>query len=146
VSKSPRQPAKQGRSRRRTRPKPAKKRDDRDKLGRFLPGMSGNPNGRPRLSKGVLALRAALEEIETELDGMPVMAVALRLREMAMKGGAQEMRLYLQARFGLPKMVDVPEGMGEATGVESTEYRVRFKSKAPVTPEAPEPNGSEQLQ
>jgi len=44
---------------------PVKQEENRNELGRFKEGMSGNPNGRPKGS-AIQVLKEALEEVETE--------------------------------------------------------------------------------
>lgn len=62
--------------------------------GRFAPGVSGNPGGRP---KRLLAIETALHEAH---DAAKVLAVIDRLHGMAVRGNVQAARLYLDRVVG----------------------------------------------
>lgn len=62
--------------------------------GRFAPGTSGNPGGRPRR---LLDLEAALQEAH---DASTVLAVIEKLRAMALRGNVQAAKVYLDRVAG----------------------------------------------
>jgi len=68
--------------------------DNRDAEGRFRPGVSGNPGGRP---KGLRVLEEALEESR---DADHVLAVVDQLRTLALEGDVQAARVYLDRMLG----------------------------------------------
>ena len=66
---------------------------NRTENGRFRPGTSGNPNGRPRSLPSIEA------EIR-ELHGPQVLGVLEKLREMALAGDVAASKLYLDRVLG----------------------------------------------
>jgi len=73
---------------------------NRDSEGRFLPGASGNPGGRPRK---LAELDPVLDEHRSPEN---VRAVLAKLRELALAGDIQAMRLYLDKVFPTLKRLE----------------------------------------
>ncbi len=99
-------------------------------MGKFQPGQSGNPAGRPRGSGQVKTkdIRQRLKElIAVELDGLPELLSQLEPKDRA--------TLIVQlARFVLPRVADMTAAAlvdeEDPTGAEMFEELDRFGSKA----------------
>ena len=77
--------------------------DGRDEQGRFLPGTSGNPGGRP---KGSVSLATALQRelLRRQESGQAgIEAVAARLVDLALQGDLRAVREIGDRLDGKPK-------------------------------------------
>lgn len=83
---------------------------ERDDSGRWLPGHSPNPSGRPR---GSVSITAALKrELEREIEGRTCAErIAARLVELALEGNLRAIQECLTRCDGMPIRADgVEEG------------------------------------
>jgi len=79
---------------------PEKQEDIRDEQGRFVPGVSGNPNGRPKGKVLTELVRDKMEEIQ---DGLPVKdKIAVSLISLALAGNIKALELIWNYLDGKP--------------------------------------------
>jgi len=77
---------------------PVKQESNRDEQGKFIPGMSGNPNGRPRKEHSIT------DTIKAMMDEKPEIKRALgeKILDMAMKGDVTAIKTLWQYMDGMP--------------------------------------------
>lgn len=80
-------------------------RDNRDERGRWLPGESGNPAGRPQGSGTSAQLRSLLETKAPELMGKAI--------ELALAGDTTALRICLERVVPALKAMDAPLDLGQ---------------------------------
>lgn len=98
--------------------KPAKQERNRDKKGRFVKGVSGNPNGRPTKANCISdQLRALLEQEAPNMGGKTYAEVlALAMMREALGGNAPYMKELMDRIEG---KVQAPKGGGPDDGTLS---------------------------
>jgi len=112
---------------------------ERDSLGRWKPGVSGNPAGCQPGSR-----HRATKAVEGLLDGQAE-ALTQRAVEMALGGDATAMRLCLErimpARKDSPVRVDLPQGEGIENIAKATEALVTAAANGQISPSEAEAMG-----
>lgn len=109
------------------------------KPGTWLPGQSGNPNGRPKGKKNELTeLKQDLEiAVRKSVPQEKVVAIVARMCEMAMEGDVKAAKLILDKFVSNAKdSEDVDAGQGGITiRIENATFKAQQESKViDVTP------------
>ena len=90
--------------------------------GRWQPGQSGNPDGRPRGTGEVARLRASIAEKVPE--------ILTKLTELALNGDVQAARLLIERVLPPVKAVEMPIEMSLADGGLSEQARQMLAAAA----------------
>lgn len=105
-------------------------RDNRDERGRWLPGGSGNPAGRPQGSGASAQLRSLLEASAPELTGKAI--------ELALAGDTTALRICLERVVPALKAMDAPldlEQLGRGDLAERGRAVLSALGNGELTPE-----------
>jgi hypothetical protein len=115
----------------------------------FTTGVSGNPSGRPRLTKITEALREQVsEELPDASEGTIAEAIARRLIKLALGGDIAAIREVLDRTEGRPKQsldldVSVQDWRMVASGAGLTEEEFLYETKLFVDTQLDDGRGSE---
>jgi hypothetical protein len=83
---------------------PAKQGENRDKDGKFLPGASGNPNGRPKSGLSITSqVKQKLEEISGEQKESYLELITQRIIDRALEGDYRFVKLIWEHLDGTPR-------------------------------------------
>ena len=98
--------------------------DNREADGRFRPGVSGNPGGRP---KGLVALEAQIRD----QHGPHVLAVLEKVKDEALAGDMHAAQLFLARVLGPPRVA--PESLPIAEKTSQPQYSGAIAAPAEVS-------------
>lgn len=103
--------------------------------GRFVPGVSGNPKGRPKGSKNrITELKMTMEQaLRENLDANDVQNVINAMLKEALAGNVSAGKLILDKVLSNAKMEEDPEAKDSGLRVIIEHAQVSFDGKEPRT-------------